>query len=287
MKKNVGVEVVLNLTRPKAKRGSRKNRVETKKEEENETFRFMDLPAPVKIRVYRLVVVDSRLWVWPASVSDREQPDISMVCREIRLAVLPIYYGENTFAVDIAAPAQGVCMLAQNYEQASKRQPVTGLIAVVRWAEMMSAKHNEGGKWFTAVKQWCFSYRDPLAGFEGTEAAPSNPIPDESFVTSVRFPLTRREKTDKKIKIEVHRRAACVMPDWRDYGECAVMAAPDALYAAVAIWLQAGVQEPEALFQFVLNMRELVGQLSFQRCEKVRRNHRGDRVKRCPESGVP
>ena len=244
------------------------------KETKTKSFAFLELPDSVKTRVYRLVVVDSKACVWPTSPTGAEQPDFSMVCKEIRSAILPIFYGENTFAVDIAMPADDPRKVRQKSGQAPMTRPISGLQAVQKWAKVLSEKRNDNGEWFGKIKNWCFNYQDPKAGFETSKAAASASSANRSFVVSLRIADTKGE--EGFVSVEVHRHAACVMPGLADYYErCATKWAPDELCKAVTTWLQQSeVDQVQGLKSLVLEMREMSALLSDpdKRCDSVRKS---------------
>ncbi|KAF2214299.1 hypothetical protein CERZMDRAFT_95575 [Cercospora zeae-maydis SCOH1-5] len=247
-------------------------------------FPFLDLPQIVKTQIYRLLVVETKLCVWPATKTGREQPDMSLVCREIREAILPIYYGENTFAVDTAPPiatAKDTRAAATKTGSASTRTPLAGLAAVQKWAEVLSVKQSEGGKWFGLVKNWCFSYRNPLVGFGGSETASNTTESIQDFVVSVRV-CKGLDRTGEGMEVgsvyqrarpghivEVHREAACIMPGWSDHGRCIAQKTPGTLMLAADSWLQSNREASEGLGEFVLELRKIVGGLAAACCTQM------------------
>ncbi|KAM3421997.1 hypothetical protein BST61_g2374 [Cercospora zeina] len=254
--------------------------------EKKSFFPLLALPETVKTCIYRLLEVETKLCIWPATKAGRQQPDVSLVCKEIREAVLPIYYGENTFAVDIAppmAPANDTRAVANKTGSASIRTPPTGLAAVQKWAHVLSAGQNEDGQWFGLVKNWCFSYRNPLVGFGGGKFASNTTESIQDFVVSVGI-CEYRDRTGKEIEvggvhqcarpghiIEVHREAACIMPGWSDYGRCMTQKTPGALMFAVDNWLQGNREGSEVLGQFVLELRKMAEGLAADCCTKMPR----------------
>ncbi|USW50805.1 hypothetical protein Slin15195_G041240 [Septoria linicola] len=273
-------EEPLDLTNGKGKskkgkgkaKGKAKEKTKTTKAVESKAFPFLALPDEVKARIYRHAVVDSKLCIWPTSALGREQPDLSMVCKEIREGVLPIYYGENTFAVDIAppiTPVKDIRHVVPRFGQTTRR-PLVGLVAVQRWAVALSDRRNEGGKWWGMVKHWCFSYQDPQSGCQSSKTAPSTRDWDGSFVVSVRAQqvdlMQGRYASSTGAVVEVHREAACIMPGWDDCGQCLLRPIPRALQAAVTSWLQTDETVLEELGDFVAHLRSSVEQLAMDRC---------------------
>ncbi|PPJ50588.1 hypothetical protein CBER1_06296 [Cercospora berteroae] len=245
-------------------------------------FAFLKLPETVKIRIYKLLVIETKLCIWPATKAGREQPDISMVCKEIRNAVLPIYYGENTFAGDIAPPIAPT--VVSKTGSAPYREPLTGLVAVQRWAETLSASQNEGGKWFDLVKNWCFSYRDPVRGASGRATASRTSEGNRDFIVNVQIAAKRdstvddgeaggiRQSARADPIVRVHREAACIMPGWSDCGRCVVQPAPEVLVVAIQSWLRSDRKASEDLEELVLKMRKMIDRLPAGCCTKTPHN---------------
>ncbi|GIZ38695.1 hypothetical protein CKM354_000210200 [Cercospora kikuchii] len=254
-------------------------------EKKKSIFPFLHLPETVKVRIYKLLVIETRLCIWPATKAGREQPDISMACKEIRNSVLPIYYGENTFAIDIAPPI--VPIVVKKTGSAPAREPLTGLAAVRRWAELLSAKQNENGKWFGLVNNWCFSYGDPVRGFSGRATVPGTLEGNRDFIVYVQIVPKRNSTVDdgeaggvsKTARagpiVEVHREAACIMPGWSDCGKCVVQTTPEVLVLAIRNWLRSDRAASEGLEELVLEMRKMNGGLPAACCTKM--PHSGQR----------
>ncbi|KAI7546747.1 hypothetical protein KC331_g5431, partial [Hortaea werneckii] len=124
-------------------------------EKTREIFRFMDLPKEVRANIYRSVVVESKVFVRPDSAMGREQPDLAMVSRQLRDEVLPIFYAENVFAIDLV-PMQPAKAGAGDRTTATK--PLVGLLAIEGWAKVM-----QKGDWLKFIRHWVFDYA-PLPG---------------------------------------------------------------------------------------------------------------------------
>lgn len=203
-----------------------------------------------------------------------------MVCKEIRKAVLPIYYGENTFAVDIAPPI--LPTVVKKAGSAPSREPLTGLVAVQRWAEVLSAKQNENGKWFGLVKNWCFSYRAAVRGSGDRATVLGTLEGNRDFIVNVQI-MPKRDSTAEDGEagaragpiVEVHREAACIMPGWSDCGRCMVQTTPEILVMAVQNWLRSDRKAFEGLEELVLEMRKMGDGLPAACC--TRAPHNGER----------
>ena len=85
---------------------------------------FLSLPAELRNRIYEMVLIkgrgegaaagdesidvvwDGREGVWSQKIGEQpwmRQPRLTAVCRQIRDETLPIYYGQNTFELDVHA----------------------------------------------------------------------------------------------------------------------------------------------------------------------------------------
>ena len=107
---------------------------------------LMSLPLELQQRIWRLVVVETQFFVYPAI--NQEQPDLAMTSRKIRNDVLPLYYGENTFAIEIPASVEG--------KRKSKDPERTSLLLVRKWMAAL-----EGREYFGTIKKWALSWAPP------------------------------------------------------------------------------------------------------------------------------
>lgn len=71
------------------------------KKPEEKPFRLMDLPKEIRHRIWKLAVVHHPVCVWPDHPKGKEQPDLCMTAKAVREEVLPVFYGENIFGIDI------------------------------------------------------------------------------------------------------------------------------------------------------------------------------------------
>ncbi|KAK5133458.1 hypothetical protein LTR08_007700 [Meristemomyces frigidus] len=189
-------------------------------------FRLQDLPDNVRATIFSLVVVEPKIFIRPAnSKTGREQPDLAMVSRKVRGEVLPLFYGRNTFAIDISpsALASGGKLKSAAKKQGGRLAPE--FAAVSKWAGEM-----EKGGWFGTVKRWVFDYSPPeswqAGGMDGAA------LEDSSVMVSVAF-ARRPDKGNWEAIIEIHREAACIMPGFCEHGLCVVGCVPAWLNEAV------------------------------------------------------
>jgi hypothetical protein len=173
--------------------------------------RLMALPLEVRQRIWRLVVVEKQFFVYPAI--SPEQPDLAMTSRQIRGEVLPLYYGENTFAVEIPVEME--------------RKIGSGRMSVRKWTTAL--KGHMG-----AINKWAFSLVLP-AGDVPNAGMPTLKISRE-LVISLQYPKSGTKKHVQP-EVEIHRQGSCLLPSHEEYPQCARLCYPrwvdDALAAAL------------------------------------------------------
>jgi hypothetical protein len=175
---------------------------------------LMTLPLEVRQRIWRLVVVEKQFFVYP--VISPEQPDLAMTSRQIRGEVLPLYYGENTFAVEIPVETMG-------------RTGRLSLEPVRKWAAAL-----EGGGHLGTIRKWALSLVLPASSVAGVGT--SKLKSDRELVISLQYP---KSGTNKHVQpdIEIHRKGSCLLPSHEEHRQCARMCYPrwvdDALAAAL------------------------------------------------------
>jgi len=179
--------------------------VEIKSEHQDDAStgsRLMTLPLEVRQRIWRLVVVETQFFVYPAVSA--EQPDLAMTSRQIRSEVLPLYYGENTFAVEI--PVETARNLASGR---------VSLEPVRKWTAALAAGGHLG-----MIKRWALSLVLPAHDVlnVGTPKLNNN----RELVISLRYP---KSGTKKHVQpdVEIHRQGACLLPSHEEHRRCARM----------------------------------------------------------------
>ncbi|KAI7544380.1 hypothetical protein KC331_g6846, partial [Hortaea werneckii] len=195
-------------------------------EKTRETFRFTDLPKEVRVNIYRSLVVESKVFVRPDSAMGREQPDLAMVSRQLRNEILPIFYAENVFAIDLV-PMQPTKAGAGN--ETTAKGPLSGLLAIEKWAKVM-----QKGGWLKFIRHWVFDYA-PLPG-QGPfiqHKADSIGLPaagkthdDGSLMISLRIAPPTGDGGLYSGDLQVHQDACCLMPGFQEFQKCTVQVTP-------------------------------------------------------------
>jgi hypothetical protein len=189
--------------------------VEVESEHQDDTSsgsRLMTLPLEVRQRIWRLVVVEKDFFVYP--VISPEQPDLAMTSRQIRGEVLPLYYRENTFAVEIPV------------EKTSGR---VSFEPVRKWTKAL-----EGAGHVRTIKKWALSLVLP-AGDVAVSGMPKLEGNRELVIISLQYPKSTQKHVQPDVGI--HRKGACLLPGHEGHRQCARMCYPrwvdDALAAAL------------------------------------------------------
>ncbi|KAI7717743.1 hypothetical protein KC353_g4346 [Hortaea werneckii] len=241
-------------------------------EKTREIFRFMDLPKEVRANIYRSVVVESKVFVRPDSAMGREQPDLAMVSRQLRDEVLPIFYAENVFAIDLV-PMQPAKAGAGDRTTATK--PLVGLLAIEGWAKVM-----QKGDWLKFIRHWVFDYA-PLPG-QGPliqHKADSIGLPtagkthdDGSLMISLRIAPPTGDGGLYSGDLQVHQDACCLMPGFQEFQKCTVQVTPSWLNQLVIELLDKAKLEGGVSAKMIVELSKVlearVHALADCRCEK-------------------
>ncbi|KAI7199148.1 hypothetical protein D0869_02193 [Hortaea werneckii] len=236
------------------------------------TFRFMDLPKEVQANIYRSSVVESKVFVRPDSMMGREQPDLAMVSRQLRDEVLPIFYAENVFAIDLV-PMQPAKAGPGDGTTATK--PLAGLLAIEKWAKMM-----QKGNWLKFIRHWVFDYA-PLPG-QGPfiqHKADSIGLPtagkahdDGSLTLSLRITPPTGDGGLYSGDLQVHQDACCLMPGFQEFQQCTVQVTPSWLNQLVIELLNKAKLEGGVSAKMIVELSKVlearVHALADCRCEK-------------------
>ena len=79
-------------------------------------FRFLDLPAELRNRIYNLVFTGcDRVTITPATKHTTGYPAITKISRQIRSEVLPIFYCSTTFELLFRSTSSVIAIVAQNW----------------------------------------------------------------------------------------------------------------------------------------------------------------------------
>lgn len=182
-------------------------------------FRVMDLPEELRALVWRYAVVLPKGFIWPEEKFGHEQPDLAMTCRQVRAEVLPIFYGENFFAIN----------LKQSPSKAKKHRK--GISTIKTWGEALNGTA-EQPSWFSYIRRWVLSYPGP--GFSIVSMNNGQVIKDDiGFMISINFSKRQHDGIFWDASIECHRDALCLQESHEQYGICKVQTVPAKLNDAV------------------------------------------------------
>ncbi|KAK4543427.1 hypothetical protein LTR36_005570 [Oleoguttula mirabilis] len=229
----------------------------------DESFRLMDLPKELRAEIFKLVVVESKVFIRPDSVIGKEQPDLAMVSKQLRAEVLPVFYGKNTFAIDL--PSAGPAKMGR--PKCDRSVPLTGLAAIEKWSSAL-----ETGGCFGMIRRWVFDYAP--AGSWVTGQRTDNGAEYSSLMVSVTF-TKKHDSRCWDAAVEIHRDAACVMQAFREHGLCVVKRVPEWLNEAVIEVLDAakrGSISGGMILGLAKAMKAKVQKLGEFRCEQAVRS---------------
>lgn len=215
---------------------------------------LMNFPLELRQRIWRLAVVETHFFVYPAI--NQEQPDLAMTSRQIRKEVLPLYYGENTFAIEIPASVE-----VGMGKKKSKGPERTSLLLVRKW---MAALENR--EYFGAIRKWALSWAPPLRDLRvgGLEHAGSREV-----IVSICYPKpgSANERTTRP-EIEIHRQAFCLLVSHELFHPCICMCYPTWLDNAVAAAVLAeGQDRGKQVLMIAEDVEKRGGDLVGSRCE--------------------
>lgn len=200
------------------------------------------------------MVVETQFFVYPAI--NQEQPGLAMTSRKIRNDVLPLYYGENTFAIEIPASVEvGVG------KKKSKDPERTSLLLVRKWMAAL-----EGREYFGAIRKWALSWAPPLKDLRsgGPEHAGNLEV-----MVSICYPkLGSGNEQATWPEIEIHRQAFCLLESHEQFRPCVCMCYPSWLDSAVAAAVLAeGQDRGEQIVMIARDVEKRGGELVGSRCE--------------------
>lgn len=155
---------------------------------------LMSLKLEVRKRIWELAVVETKFFVYPAVTT--EQPDLAMTSKQIRDEVLPIFYGKNTFAIELLAAGSSL-NLVQEWVETFEKTAVLGMIE--KWAFVCTVPSNNGNK-----------------------LAPKQPIMwrnAQDVIVTLKHP-SPEEKKGTVPEIEIHEQALCILPGHDEFGQC-------------------------------------------------------------------
>lgn len=175
---------------------------------------LMSLPLKVRKHIWREVIVKTQFFVYP--ISSPEQPDLAMTNRQIREEVLEIYYGENTFAVEIP-----------NKTGKGKKSKVTSTLKPVeKWVSALQVAGH-----LQRVSRWAFVWAPVPAARVGA-TTPNDELCGQDAIVSLQYPAPGVGQIGIP-QIEIHRQASCMLPSHEQYTPC--------LQKDVPVWLSDAV----------------------------------------------
>jgi hypothetical protein len=177
-------------------------------------FRFLDLDRKIRDQIYREVAVSTSCFKWPVdSALDGQQPDLAMVCQQIRKEVLPLYYLENRFAISLPG------VIADD-------EPNPKLVLLEKWLHAIGDLKNEKGKWLSNIRRWVFyGAVEPVVEESQGDTGPAHTTSETVPIAMTQFGrsllskefilcLKYRSKVEGKISLRIHREAACILPQF-------------------------------------------------------------------------
>ena len=171
----------------------------------NSQASLMGLPLELRQRIWHLAVVESQFFVYPAI--NHEQPDLAMTNRQIRNEVLPLYYGQNTFAIEVPA-SPGAAMSRRK----AKDSESLSLVKIEKWMAALTDREYLG-----TIRKWAFTWaplvRDVRLDIEHGGS--------REVIVSICYP--KPEKGNGQIirpEIEIHRQAFCLLKGHELFHPC-------------------------------------------------------------------
>ncbi|GAB7324564.1 hypothetical protein MBLNU13_g08463t1 [Cladosporium sp. NU13] len=215
---------------------------------------IMNFPLELRQRIWRLAIVETQFFVYFAI--NQEQPDLAMTSRQIRKEVLPLYYGENTFAIEIPASVEF------GMGKKKSKDPETTSLLLVR--KCMAAL--EDSEYFGMISKWALSWAPPTRDLRvGVPGHAGN----REVIVSICYPQAKsaNEKAARP-KIEIHRQAFCLLKSHELFQPCICMCYPawldDAVSAAV---LAEGQNRGKQILMIAKDVEKRGGELVGSRCE--------------------
>jgi hypothetical protein len=181
---------------------------------------LMNLPLELRQRIWRVAVVKTHFFVYPAI--DHEQPDLAMTSRQVRSEVLPLYYGENTFAIEIPA--------STDLESGKKRAKSAGRVSLAPVEKWMAALADR--EYVQTIRKWALWWAPPAAdvrsGAGGAE--------EREVIVSICYPKAAASESGHAVQpvVEIHRQAFCLLESHELYGACVGKCRPQWLDDTVA-----------------------------------------------------
>lgn len=215
---------------------------------------LMSLPLEVRQRILRLAVVETQFFVYPAI--NQEQPDLAMTSRQIRGEVLPLYYGENVFAIEIPVSTEAG-MVKKKVKDPERKS----LLLVKKWAAAMSDREH-----LRTIRKWALSWapppvRDLQGGIHGHAG-------DREVIVSICYPKPGEGEQATRPEIAIHRQAFCLLKSHELFHPCISMCYPSWLDDAVAAAVLAeGQDRGKQILMTAKDVEKRGSELVGSRCE--------------------
>ena len=235
------------------------------------TFRrIMDLPKEARAKVWRHAVVNARAFIWPEKYTGHEQPDLAMTCSRIQAEVLPIFYAENIFAINLSPENEPSYQKRDEVAKGKKKVVVSGGIPVIaEWAKALEAAQKKPS-WFSMIRRWAFSYSPRVEKDPSTKRLTSAEE-EKGFVLTVNFSQPQ-SGFFWDASVEIHRFALCVLPSYKEYGACKVHTVPAWLNGpviAITEIAKGGSISEERITGLAKEIHRKADRLKELRCEPV------------------
>ena len=186
----------------------------------NDGTGIMDIPAELRKTIWHMAIVETHVFIWPASELSHEQPDLAMVSRQVREEALSVFYGANAFAIDIS-PTLATVKPPKGVFGEEVKPKLNGLAAVNKWAKTLS----EAG-WLHHIREWAFSYA-PMESW--STGAHRESVEDRSAVVSLCLPRKDAPAHTSPI-LEIHEDASCLLAGFvvkTKHERCVVQPTPE------------------------------------------------------------
>jgi hypothetical protein len=220
----------------------------------NSQASLMGLPLELRNWIWRLAVVETQFFVYPAI--NQEQPDLAMTSRQTRNEVLPLYYGENTFAIEIPVPVE-----AGTGKKKGKDPERTSLLLVRKWIAALEDRQYVG-----TINKWALSRAPPPKDLRGGKPGHAE---NREVIVSICYPKPGSANGQAtRPEIEIHRQAFCLLKSHELFHPCISMCYPGWLDNAVAAAVLVGAEDRgKQILMIAKDVEKRGGELVGSRCE--------------------
>lgn len=184
---------------------------------ESQRVCLMDLPLELRQHILSLAVVEAEFFVYPAIAT--EQPDLAMTSRQVRAEVLPLFYSENVFGIEVPAGT------AQS--KAKKSIATVSMRPVEQWLAMVQKAGH-----LRLIRKWAFVWT-PLSQKGNVKIGAGSVLADQDVILHLEY-AKPGARNGVSYETQLHRQAFCLLPGYEERGKCSLRAQPDWLCDAVA-----------------------------------------------------